>query len=327
MFSLKKIILIIFLLTPFVVSAKIYPEDIIVTVTPENPEANKEVTVNMKSFAADTDRSVIIWTVNGKQIKNGVGEKEIQIKTGDVGTETRIVITVIDSETKESVNKTISISPAIIDIVWQSQAYVPAFYKGKALFPHQGTVTLTAIPTIVSKNGAKINADNLIYKWKKDGVVLGSLSGYGKKTLTLSGEVISRPIIVSAEVSTTDGSSQGAKEIILNPQEANINLYRNSSTLGILFNKALKNIHEMSGREIEIIAVPYNFSVNNKNSTDLEYKWTMNGGGIEGGSDSKIFRINDDQTGSSEIGTSIRHKSKILQFSSEEIVLKYNSKN
>ena len=74
-----------------------------------------------------------------------------------------------------------------------------------------------------------------------------------------------------------------------------------------------------------IIGVPFFFDTTNLYS-GLMYKWSINGAPIDSDFSQpiRIFRNNDDTPGTSNIGLSIEHSNKILQFSSSNFNLTFN---
>lgn len=149
-----------------------------IEVLPENPNPNEPVKITVNSFSTDINSASITWIVNGKISKTGIGEKVFILTVGDTGTNTKLDI-VVKTKEGETVNNTLNFSPVAVDLVWQSESFVPPFYRGKAMYSHQNNVTMIAIPHIVS-GGKEINPKNLVYSWSKDDRVIESDSGYGK---------------------------------------------------------------------------------------------------------------------------------------------------
>src|SRR3989344_9700476 len=139
-----------------------------VEMIPENPGPNTLVYVSVVSYATNINASKITWNVNGKTQKSGMGEKTFSFTTGDMNTTTTLEI-LVETQEGEGIEKTFIIKPVGVDLVWESDGFVPPFYKGKALFSHQNKITIIALPHILSTSGVEIGAKNLIYTWKKNG--------------------------------------------------------------------------------------------------------------------------------------------------------------
>ncbi len=292
------------------ISSFLLPE-INITMVPENPKPNSTVHVSINSFATDLNSATVSWSVNGQVIKSGIAEKSIQVKVGSITNTTAITATVTTLR-GEVVEKTISIKPTIVDLYWQSNSTTPPFYKGKALFSHQNTVTVVALPQITNVSGDQIDPRTLTYLWKKNGSVQESQSGYGKNTYTFNSSIISRPLGISVEVTSPRSSSVGYASTNLVPGEPELLFYEKKPLLGIQFQQALMGDYEMLSPEINVVAYPYYFDVSSNNT--LIYKWLINGSGYDNSSPSQIFRIPAGTSGSSLISLSVENPSKILQF-------------
>lgn len=308
---------------PQTVSARIYADDITATINPSNPGPNQTISITLQAYSTNLDTDTITWTINGKRIQSGTALKSLTTKTGGMGTETRISI-LINDPSGESVEKIITLAPTQIDLIWEADSYTPPFYKGKALYPHQGFVRITALPIFIGTNGNKIAPSNLIYKWRKDNFVLGSLSGYGKQTLDTQGAVMSDPIKISVEISTLDGKMKGSQQIILNPQYPELIFYQDSALYGTIYENALGTSHTMNEREVSITAAPYYFNGQDKNSYNFKYTWGVNNTKVDGSTATKIFRQVTNDEGRSEISLRIENTDKLLQFVKNSITLNFN---
>ena len=190
------ITIFLYLILPTVIFAQfgLDQEEINVELIPANPKPNEVVYANITSFSIDLNSSKIIWEINGVVKKVGIGEKQLIFNTGEMNSTTILNIT-ITTQAGETVEKTVNIKPSLMDLMWQSEGHTPPFYKGKALYIHQNKITFIAIPHIAGSNG-EIGTKNLVYKWKLNGSVVDTSSGYGKNTLTMTGSIISRPLEV-----------------------------------------------------------------------------------------------------------------------------------
>jgi hypothetical protein len=297
-----------------------------IEVLPENPNPNEPVKITVNSFSTDINSASITWIVNGKISKTGIGEKVFILTVGDTGTNTKLDI-VVKTKEGETVNNTLNFSPVAVDLVWQSESFVPPFYKGKAMYSHQNNVTIIAIPHIVS-NGKEINPKNLVYSWSKDDRVIESDSGYGKNTFTFEGSLISRPVKVEVRVGSPITGDSGYAHLTMTPTEPTIVFYKKDPLYGIEFQKAIigdYNIDDIN--EINVVSIPLFFGVTEVRSTDLFYKWMINGASLnnESGLNSQIFRKKEGVSGKSSISLSIENSNKILQYASENFGLTFNN--
>lgn len=292
-------------------------------VSPENPEPNEPTTIKLESYSIDLDKSNTKWYVNNTLAQEGRGLKTLTFQVGDLG-KSSVVKIIIDS-TKGQIIKNITINPSAVTILWEADTYTPPFFKGKALFSHQSRVTFVAQPQIVV-GGRTLNPSNLIYRWSKDGTVLGNQNGYGKQTLTLTGSVISRSMRIFVEVEDPQSGATASGVITLSPVEPEILMYKMDPLYGVQYNKAILQSIALTGKEITLTSIPYFFSsqsavINN----ELMYTWSINGEEISDGLNinTRVFRTIGDISGKSDIGIRIEQPNKILQFASHNTIIDF----
>jgi hypothetical protein len=286
-----------------------------IEVLPENPNPNEPVKITVNSFSTDINSASITWIVNGKISKTGIGEKVFILTVGDTGTNTKLDI-VVKTKEGETVNNTLNFSPIAVDLVWQSESFVPPFYRGKAMYSHQNSVTVIAMPHIVS-GGKEINPKNLVYSWSKDDRVVESDSGYGKNTFTFEGSLISRPVKVEVRVSSPATGDSGYAHLTMNPTDPSLLFYKKDPLYGIEFQKEIAGDYNIDNiNEINIVAVPMFFGVKDSKSNDLRYEWKINGAKIENlySFNYQVFRKKEGVTGKSSISLSVENSNKILQY-------------
>lgn len=301
--------------------------DISTEIKPENPKPNQLVTISVISYGTDLNSANIVWKLNGKVSKSGKGLKTFSFTSGSVGVETSIEVT-IETKEGEIITNTYKIKPGIIDLIWQAEGFVSPFYKGKTLFSYQDKIKFIAIPHVSGADGKEISPKNLIYKWTKNDTVMGDFSGYGYDTYTLISSIIARPVTMRVDVSSSDGVALGYSTVTVVPSDPKIVFYKKDPMYGILFQKAISGSEELgSSKEISVLAQPFFFGTTDKNSSDLSYKWQLNGNTIEEGDDStiKTFRLTDNSSGNATISLSIENSNKILQYASNQFQLMFNN--
>jgi hypothetical protein len=295
-----------------------------VVLSPENPEANQTVTATAQSYGTDLDSSNITWKVNGKTEKSGSGLKTFSFTTGSLNSSTLLTIIVKTSQ-GDTITQNYTITPTAVDLIWQSEGYTPPFYKGKTLFSHQNKIEFIAVPHINNSNGQEIPAKNLIYKWTKNGVVIGDFSGYGKNTYTTIGSIISRDLNIEVDISSADGNSAGYASVSVSPIEPSILFYQKDPLYGIQFQKALtETVNLPESGEMEVLATPFYFGTRNIKDSNLSYTWSINGQNIDSDTTqiSRVFRKSSGASGTSLISLSIANADKILQFASNSFSIK-----
>lgn len=291
---------------------------------PQFPKANEEVSIRIESFSSDLNTAEIIWALDGKIQSKSLGKKDFSFTTGKLGTVSLVKIIIKTTEGR-TIEKTVVVKPALVDLVWEANSYTPPFYKGKALYAHQSKVTIVAMPHMLDSNKKEINPKNLIYKWIKNGKVLGQISGYGKNSFSLVESIISNPIEIEVEVTSSDKSLKAKGEMILDPIESRAIIYENNPLYGIIYEKAMGEELKLAGREITLSVAPYFFSREDVDSQKINYDWNMNGADINSkkNAGSKTFRRVGDTDGASRVSVELQNENRELQSASASVSLNF----
>lgn len=298
-----------------------------VNMVPENPGPNQMVNVSLVSYSTDINTASITWRVNGGTQKSGVGQKTFSFTTGNTNTTTTLGITIVTKE-GETVTKTFSIKPAGVDLIWQTDGFVPPFYKGKTLFSYQNRITFIALPHMTSGNGAEISAKNLIYKWTKDGTVINTASGLGNSTYTFVGSLISRPLDIEVEVTSPNQNGVGTAEVVVSPVDPSVVFYKKNPLYGIEFQKALTGTVGLTdSKELAVFGAPFFFGTLSANAPELLYKWSVNGSSIDSDTSqtTRVFRQLEGTSGTSNISLQIENSRKILQLANGNFNLMFGN--
>lgn len=285
------------------------------SLNPENPGPNESVDAEVVSYATNIDAGIITWKVNGKTIKSARGLKNFSFTTGGMNTTTTLEVTVVTVE-GETIKQSVEIRPSSVDLIWQTDSYVPPFYKGKAIFTHQDKIQFIALPHMLGSGSSEIPPSNLIYKWIYNGTVIPNASGYGKNIYSFTTSVISRPIKVEVEVTSPTLPGIGTARINLNPTEPMVLMYKKDPEYGIQFQKALLNSISLSDtKEIVVVGVPFFFSTPFSSNKNLLYTWNINGVPTDESraNTTKVFRQKEGTSGTSNISLFVENPQKILQ--------------
>jgi hypothetical protein len=293
-----------------------------VEIIPTYPRPNEMVWINLTLYTDDLNSADIGWYQNGKKVLSGKGETKYRFKAGSVGEESKIEIR-INLLSGASFSKTITLTPASVDLVWEANSYVPPFYKGKALHPRQGILKVVAIPEFV-KNGKRISPQNLVYEWSNGLNVYQNQSGYGKSIAILDGSLLGRT--ENIEVLVTDPvnnlAAQGFVDIA--PVNPEIVFYENNSYYGNIFDSALVKTFDLKADEVQILAAPFYFT--KEGSGLLQYGWRLNGQAIPdlSGSITAIFRKPEKKTGQSVISLQVENTNRILQQAGSSLTINFS---
>jgi len=295
-----------------------------VSISPATPKAHQEVKVSIESFTFDLRTAQITWILNGKVSQRGEGIKIFTFKTGNLGTESSVQVIVITSD-GQKLERSFEIRPAEVDLIWESIAYTPPFYKGKALAASKNKIKITAIPHFILASKQRIDPDNLIYTWQKDRRVLGSLSGTGKQSLVIDGPRLFENARITVLISSLSGTYNAQKEIIIRSVDPEIIFYEKHPTEGIKYEHALEQNFTLTQEEITVRAEPYFFSSEDLNSSRVEFTWKLNGNAIE-----NISRVNEivlrqeEGGGIAELSLAVENIAKILQEARKSIFIRFN---
>ncbi len=246
-----------------------------VVVSPETPRPSDDVTISVETYGGlDLNSTNIQWLINGKQQLRGAGEKKFTFNVGNSGV-SNVVLNIFPKNQPQIV-RTFTFNPSNIDLLWEAETYTPPFYRGKALFSPESSVTMVAIPNFVNGN-SRVSDSNVVYKWSLDREVQGDNSGYGKNYFKYTADIIplDRTIDIEAYPSGQE-SRKGVGSVDLSTKKSFALFYEDNPTNGIMFNYSLGGQINLGSRNDSKISVfPYNFSTINKD-LGLEYTWYVN---------------------------------------------------
>jgi hypothetical protein len=274
MIMLKKILILIPILFlslffSFSTDAQVQNTDVVLSISPQYPRVGDEVTASVSSYVTDLGNARISWILNNNPPVVGIGRKTFSFTIGNTGFKTTLEAR-IETATGSLVDKTITISPADIDLLWQAtDAYVPPFYRGKALPSSEGMIKVVAIPDSSDLGG-------LSYGWKEDNSSQPSYSGYGKDFYEYKNSYLEDSNTVETTVSDLLGNGVGSGRIKIIPGAPKIIFYQKDPLLGIRWENALTDNFAINPNGETIVAEPYFFS-QNTDASNLVFNWFLNG--------------------------------------------------
>ncbi|MDP3734809.1 MAG: hypothetical protein Q8R39_00045 [bacterium] len=292
-----------------------------VRVTPEFPEEYTDVTIRVESFSTDLNRSGISWYEDGVRRLSGVGRNTFIFKTKGQGelTTIRIVATTPDG----SVEETLRFRPAAVDLIWEAVSYTPPFYRGHSLSAWGSRVRVSAMPVMRTDAGL-LDPDSLIYTWKQNGTVQGSVSGVGKRTFFFTNDSLVRgQTDVEVEVGSPNETFFALKRISIKPVVPTLVLYENHPLYGLMFHHAAHGAYRLPSDEVTLSAVPYHFTAGAAGSDRLAYDWKLNGSPIAptGASNVLTFRQVAEGSGEASLTLAVQHLDHLLQAGRESLRL------
>lgn len=264
------IIIAVLAFVPFILSAQ-SDSNLTFSISPSNPKPYEQVTVSLISYGYDLSKYYIDWNLNGKNIAYGQGRKTASFQLGNIGEPSKLTLT-IKIPNGTDIIKTVTINPSIIDLIWQSNTYVPYFYKGKALATNDSLIKVVALPKMANNQGKIINSDKLVYRWTMDGFYYGNSSGLAKNYFIFN--LDSNGNKIELEVNDPETGIKNKSQISINPRKPELILYAKKPLMGIDYSKSLEKEYLLEEPEITIKAEPYFFPF--KNWLELNFDWLVN---------------------------------------------------
>ncbi len=297
-----------------------------VTYSPTYPQAHKEVTAHVQSSRADLTQAVISWFLNGELLDTGTGLTSVRFSSGDLGKQQ---ILQVNAETGQgTLRATVSIVPASVDLIWESDSYTPPFYRGKALNTRDTPVRIVAMPTFVTPAGTILTPGSLTYRWLKDGVVQGYASGRGKNVFMLDTiSIVHGKSTISLEVISPDGAIKAGKQIAVKTHEPMVVLYENDPLLGLQFERAVGDRFNMARQETTITAIPYFFSIKDIGDPNIDYRWNVNNQPIpdDTAGNNSITLRQEGQGGQGIVGVGVRHLTNTFEVFQKQVRVFFES--
>ena len=318
---------IFLLLTPFFVQAQLIPDPedaIIVKISPTNPGPEELVTISINSFSVDLDNATISWFVDGVLEQQSIGDKNIQLITGGLGSSTEIDVVADTSIGSLKANQAV-IRPTDVDLVWQARTSAHPLYQGKKLASVGSLIDVEVIPHFIDDIRSRLSPNELTYLWRVEGRVLQKASGRGKNTIILSQVKPLESLPVTVEVTSSDKKLFGKRSVAIPINDSELLIYENNPLLGILFNKTVRDLYSLVGQETKFIASPFFMSFDDKNDPHIDYSWELNGDSIALGEDRSSITVSNTggEEGEADISVSVQNSRDIFQRSESTFTIEF----
>lgn len=287
--------------------------------SPEYPGPNEPVRISLESTLIDLARSEIVWYVNNKVFKQGIGVKDADILVGPLGSKTGISVTAQTPDGENASGVTV-ISPAEVDLLWESDSYVPPFYRGRALPSHGTSVRMHAIARFRPAGSAQIPENNILYTWKRNGSTVGSASGRGRSSVIFPSPALFSTDIIEVNAAAADGTGSGTGRAQISSIEPVLALYQNHPLFGIMYHRAFDGTIALLDTEATFSAVPYFAEAESPDDARLIYSWNVNGNDIPADvlKPSELTVNAGKSNGLAQIALSITHAANLAMRSSGE---------
>ncbi|QQG38025.1 MAG: hypothetical protein HYS26_00515 [Candidatus Kaiserbacteria bacterium] len=247
--------------------------DLSLSLSPQYPAPRESVRITAYSTLLDLDAAEVVWYVDGAERARNT--TSITVQAGKLGSETQIEI--VASDGGASASAMAFVRPTEIDLLWESDSYVPPFFRGRAL-PSAGTqVRLQAIARLARPDGSLVPSADTIYTWKRNDTVLKSVSGRGKARAVIDSPPLFGVDQISVEARSTDGTLIARKVLRLPSVEPILALYREHPLFGVLYHEALGTQTNLAETQTTFVAVPYFADAAAAGESSLDYAWKVNG--------------------------------------------------
>ncbi len=279
--------------------------DVVLITEPVHPRPGSTITASLQSFSHNLQGMNIKWSVDGTILHQGLGLTTVSIEAPSLGETIRLSAEVSNLTTVDR-----TITPIIIDILWEATTYTHKEYLGRALPVDGSRIRAMVIPHF---GNSGIDDTKLIYNWYKDGRFLIKDSGINRNVIETESPRIFSRYNLNVEITDLQGIPLGRSGVTISSVEPELILYRSLPLIGTTFHKSLSNSSSTTiTKENNIVAVPYYFSILNPNV--LRYKWQSNNMKLaqNPGSEPQLITILESVIGST-LSVSARHRDILLQ--------------
>lgn len=307
------VLLTIFMCAEGAVAQEIFSRDrATIHVSPAFPEAGTPLSLSVKTISTPLEQAYIRWFVDGALIAEGDGMSEAIAETKGLGTQTTISVEVLSNNVLLTATRTIQ--PAQVDIVWESNSYIPPLYRGRPLASPGTVIKAEAIPRLIRTDGSLIPTKDIMFTWRKNDAVVSSVSGRGKNRIVLPAPELFGSDSVSVEASSLDDSLIAAAQIVVPSQDPFVLLYQDHPLFGSLLHRALTSETTFTDLEVTLTAVPFFSLASSADDSRLEYAWSVNGATVptDATSPSRIIINAERSSGTARLALSVTHSANYL---------------
>jgi hypothetical protein len=252
------------------------------SLSPENPEPGTTVLVTLESGLVDLSHATVAWYVDGKRI--AAEGSRVSIPLGRLGTQTDVSAQITTSD-GSIVGAETTITPTSVDLLYDTSAYVPPFYEGRALPSAGSSLRVYAMAHFTKPDGTELKPADIIYTWKRGGQVMGSQSGRGRDVLVADAPYLFGSDVISLAAESADGLFTGGASITVRSVEPVLRLYEDHPLFGLRLGQALASTTRISEREMTFALIPFFATVRSPADASLQYDWTVNGSPVNTSAD------------------------------------------
>jgi hypothetical protein len=295
---------------PFSSLTQLNAGDIDVVLSPENPGARETVTITLRSDIVDLNRATISWTIQGTNVRTGVGQKSLSLKTLDYGQAVTVGIQ-ITTATGENLTKTLTLQPEDMTVLWEAtDAYAPAFYRGKRLPGREALITVAAIPNFNAGPSARTRDASFV--WERNGSKLPASSGWQRDSILIKHNSLRASESVGVTATNQISTRTANKSVLLTPFKPQVLVYTQDAETGLTNPYAIRRL--TTSKPVILAAEPFGFSRKNPTDLGLVIQWLVNGASALGDVDRQSILVNPpEESGIAQFQTKVTSPGYTLQ--------------
>ena len=286
------------------------------TITPKYPSIGESVNVELSSFAIDLDNSFVSFYKNDSLLKEGFGIRKVNY--GPVRDSVAIKVT-IKTPDGVLVEKTKTLIPGSVNIIWEALNYTPPFYKGKSLYTKESDLKVTAIPTMKDSSGNIVSSQDIIYTWKINNQIQTSLSGLGRETVIIEEIFLGSKLKIEVLAESRNREVFAVQTETIETVDPGLYFYENDPLYGINWSQVMSNT--VVEDEISIFSSPLYFS--SQDISELFYTWKANGITLGESSNTVTIRNESDSSGIVRINLAVENINSFFERAQSSLALQF----
>lgn len=324
MMKLRTSLFIIFTISLLLPTFSFADDDATVKLEPKNPTPYSSVTVTLVSYTFNVNTSLIVWSVKGKEVGRGVGEKKIVVKTSGIGEAIPVHISATTADGGVYALD-ITIIPQSVTILYETpESYTPLFYEGHSL-PGEGALINFVAVANMSERGAIIPPSSLSYSWYVNGEYIESQSGIGRQLAKIKLDTLN-PYTTIKVVAYSPLGSTSENTIDIYPHEVMPLLYTYDDILGGNYSSLLLRRFEATD-DFTILLEPFFLSTKNNQQGKDSYSWYLDGLPITPiGGRLLSLRPKSNSYGSRSLSITMENSARILQNAKVDLDLVFDTR-
>lgn len=270
----QKIWLVFFCIVFFAMCHSVYAQNIVnqtglaLALKPEFPEPHEMVEVTFSDYGTQVSDYTIMWYIDGVEQKNFKNLRSITIDAGSLGNTKQVRASLVKANAP-TLHTSLAITPIYIDIILESDTYVPRFYKGRSLPSNDANMRATA----VVHTGAYIPAYPLSYTWSMGETIFGGGGIKNASALTFTLPFFQNGPL-QLDIFDSRGIHLGKKYVFIAEQKPTLLFYEFSPLKG-LSHRALDTTTHHTEQETTIYGEPYFFKNPNLHTSNTKTEWKI----------------------------------------------------